>query len=274
MKKIPLEEALKREEYLKSSYKIPVILGYDENDNLLIDDLTRMPHILIGGVSGSGKSIFLQNIMSCLTSRFFANEVQLALFDLKMVEFEYVKDIPHLFGKVITDIDSAIEKLQELVNIMNDRREAMERAGVLSALSSKGTRGIDEYNAKTGSKLPRIVAIFDEYAELMMQSEKIEDLIVKLVSRGHAVGIHLIIASQRTSDEIFSSTVRAIVPTRAVFRVGRETDSMFMLGYSGAELLPYYFGEMIYFSVWTGHPQRVKVPFIGDEKMLALVKNT
>ena len=272
MKKIPLEEALKREEYLQSSFRLPVILGYDDNYNLVIDDLSRTPHILIGGVTGSGKSIFIQNLLACLTSRFDADEVQLALFDLKMVEFDYVKDIPHLYGKVVTDIDSAIVRLQELVNIMNDRKSALAQAGVLSSLSSKGTKGLDEYNAKTGSKLPRIVAVFDEYAELIMQSEEAEDLILKLVSHGHGVGIHLIIASQRTCDEIFSSTLRAIVPTRAVFKVGDETDSMFMLGYPGAELLPCYFGEMIYFSIWAGRPQRIRVPFIGEEKMLELVK--
>ena len=259
----PLEKALESEEFKNSEYGMPIIIGYDERNNLLIDDLSRTPHILVGGRSGSGKSMFLQNIITCLTSRFTSDEVQLMLFDLKRVEFDYAKELPHLYGNVIRDVDDAIQTLENLVNVMEERLSAMDRVGVLSSLSRKGTPGLDKYNAKCGLKLPRIVAILDEYAELAMQSDKVEDLILKLIAHGHGAGIHLIIASQRTSDKIFTSTMRAIVPTRAVLRVASMEDSFTMLGSLGAEKLPEYFGEMMYSSIWLGgEPIKVTVPFL------------
>lgn len=271
MRKIPLEEALTREEYLQTNFKIPIIIGYDDDDKLIIDDLTRMPHILIGGVTGSGKSVFIQNIIACLTSRFLPEEVQLMLFDLKKVEFNYAKDMPHLYGDVITDIDTAIEKLQELVDIMNERNEAMNRVGIIPHLNVNGTKCFDEYNAKVGSRLPRIVAVIDEYAELIMQSDKVQELILKLVAKAGGVGIHLIISSQRTSDGIFSSDLRAIVCTRAAFKCVSDEDSWTMLGSGGAENLPHHFGEMLYPTIWMGgEPIKVKVPYISEKLLLQL----
>lgn len=272
MKKIPLEAALTREEYLKTNFKFPIILGYDEDDNLLVDDLTRMPHILIGGVAGSGKSVFIQNIIACLTSRFSPEEVQLMLFDLKKVEFNYAKDMPHLCGDVITDVDTAVEKLQELVDNMNERDEEMDRIGIIPSLSRKGTSGIDEYNAKTNSKLPLIVAVFDEYAELIMRSDEVQELMLKLAAKGHGAGIHLIISSQRTSDEIFSSDLRAIVCTRVAFKCASDEDSWTMLGSLGAENLLYHFGEMMYSTIWMGgEPIKVKVPYISEKSLIQLL---
>ena len=263
------EYILESGEFKNSEYKIPIVIGYDEQNNLLIDDLSRTPHILVGGISGSGKSIFLQNIITCVTSRFTSDEVQLLLFDLKRVEFDYAKELPHLYGNVIRDVDDAVLMLENLVNIMEERLSAMDSAGVLSSLSRKGTPGLDKYNEKSGLKLPRIVAIFDEYAVPVTENDKIRDLILKLVAHGHGAGIHLIIASQRTSDEIFTSTMRAIVPTRAVLRVASKDD----LGSLGAEKLPEYFGEMMYSSIWMGSkPIKVKVPYISEKKMLTLVK--
>ena len=271
--KILLEKALESEEFKNSEYKIPIVIGYDEQNNLLIDDLSRTPHILVGGVCGSGKSIFLQNIITCVTSRFTSDEVQLLLFDLKRVEFDYAKELPHLYGNVIRDVDDAVLMLENLVNIMEERLSAMDSAGVLASLSRKGTPGLDKYNEKCGLKLPRIVAIFDEYAVPVTENDKIQDLILKLVAHGHGAGIHLIIASQRTSDEIFTSTMRAIVPTRAVLRVASKEDSFTMLGSLGAEKLPEYFGEMMYSSIWMGgKPIKVKVPYISEKKMLSLVE--
>ena len=270
---VPLEKALESEEFKNSEYRMPIIIGYDDQNNLLIDDLSRTPHILVGGMSCSGKSIFLQNIITCLTSRFTSDEMKLALFDLKRVEFDYAKELPHLYGNVIRDVDDAMQTLENLVNIMNERLSAMDNVGVLSSLSRKGTPGLDKYNAKCGLKLPRIVAIFDEYAVPVTENDKIQALILKLVAHGHGAGMHLIIASQRTSDEIFTSTMRAIVPTRAVLRVASKEDSWTMLGSFGAEKLPEYFGEMMYSSIWMGgKPIKVKVPYISEKKMLTLVK--
>ena len=271
--KIALEKALESEEFKNSEYRIPIIIGYDEQNNLLIDDLSRTPHILVGGMSGSGKSIFLQNIITCLTSRFTSNEMQLALFDLKRVEFEYAKGIPHLFDKVVTERDVAIRTLEKLVDTMHERREAIDSLGIIGSLSRRGTSGLEEYSAKTGKNLPKIAVIIDEYAELVMADERVKELLYDLALRGHGAGIHLIIASQRASDEIFPSELRAIISTRAVFRVASKEDSWTMLADFGAEDLTSYFGEMMYSSIWMGgKPIKVKVPYISEKKMLTLVK--
>ena len=270
---VPLEKALESEEFKKSKYRMPIIIGYDERNNLLIDDLSRTPHILVGGMSGSGKSIFLQNIITCLTSRFASDEVQLMLFDLKRVEFEFVKGIPHLFDKVVTERDVAIRTLEKLVDTMHERREAINSLGIIGSLSRRGTSGLEEYNAKTGKNLPKIAVIIDEYAELVMADERVKELLYDLALRGHGAGIHLIIASQRASDEIFPSELRAIISTRAVFRVASKEDSWTMLADLGAEDLTSYFGEMMYSSIWLGgEPVKVKVPYISEKKMLMLVK--
>ena len=271
--KIALEKALESEEFKNSEYRMPIIIGYDEQNNLLIDDLSRTPHILVGGMSGSGKSIFLQNIITCLTSRFTSNEMQLALFDLKRVEFDYAKELPHLFDKVVAERDEAIRTLEKLVDTMHERREAIDSLGIVGSLSRRGTSGLEEYNAKTGKNLPKIAVIIDEYAELVVADERVKELVYDLALRGHGAGIHLIIASQRASDEIFPSELRAIISTRAVFRVASKEDSWTMLADLGTENLTSYFGEMLYSSIWMGgKPIKVKVPYISEKKMLSLVK--
>ena len=270
---VPLEKALESGEFKNSEYKIPIVIGYDEHNNLLIDDLSRTPHILIGGMSGSGKSIFLQNIITCLTSRFTSNEMQLARFDLKRVEFEYAKGLPHLMCNVVRSIDDAVDALKKLVAIMNERRAYMDSLGIIGSLSRRGTSGLEEYNAKTGKNLPKIAVIIDEYAELVMADERVKELVYDLALRGHGAGIHLIIASQRASDEILPSELRAIISTRAVFRVASKEDSWTMLADFGAENLTSYFGEMLYSSIWMGgKPIKVKVPYISEKKMLSLVQ--
>ena len=271
--KIPLEKALESEEFKNSEYGMPIIIGYDEQNNLLIDDLSRAPHILVGGMSGSGKSIFLQNIITCLTSRFTEDAMRLALFDLKRGAFGYAKNLPHLCEDVVTDAGDAIRALEKLVDIMNERRNAMQSAGVRPFLNCNGTHGIDLYNAKYNLQFRHIAVIFDEYAELATGNTRAEELILKLLAHGHGVGMHLILASQRASDEIFPSVMRAIAPTRAAFRAASAEDSRMMLGSPGAENLPHYFGEMMYSSIWLrGEPIKVKVPYISEKKMLTLVK--
>ena len=270
---VPLEKALESEEFKNSEYKIPIIIGYDEHNNLLIDDLSRTPHILVGGATGSGKSIFLQNIIASLVTKFTTDEIKLVLFDLKRVEFEYAKELPHLEGEVVNNIDDAIRTLEELVDLMDDRRRAINGLGIVGSLSRRGTTCLEKYNAFTGKQLPYIAVVIDEYAELVMQSDIVKELIYDLALHGHGAGIHLILASQRASDEIFPSDLKAIVSTRAVCRVASQEDSWTMLTHLGAEKLPHTFGEMLYSSIWMGaKPIKVKVPYISEKKMLSLVE--
>ena len=240
---------------------IPIDIGCDEYGNLLTDNLSRAPHILVGGMSGYGKSVFLKSIISDLASRFTEDGMKLVLFDLKMIAFEREKDLPHLLVDVVRNVDDAIETLKKLINVMNERRADMDSLGIVGSLSSRGTRGLEEYNAKSGFKLPKIVIIIDEYAELVMQSDEAAELVYKLALGGHGAGIHMILASQRASEEIFPPELRAAIPTRASFRLENEEDSHLMLGSVGAEKL-HDSGEMLYSSIWRGSvPIKVKVPY-------------
>lgn len=236
---------------------IPIVIGYDGEGNLLTDNLSRAPHILVGGMSGYGKSVFLKNIIFDLTLGFDSDEMRLLLFDLKMVEFNEADSL----GEVVRSIDGATKALKKLARIMNERKADMDRLGIVGSLSRNGTGGLDEYNARSGKTLPKIVVVIDEYAELVMQSEEAAELVYKLVLGGHGAGIHMIIASQRASEDIFPSELRAAIPTRASFRLENEDDSRLILGSVGAEKL-HDSGEMLYSSIWHGGASiKVKVPY-------------
>jgi S-DNA-T family DNA segregation ATPase FtsK/SpoIIIE len=228
-----------------------------------------MPHLLVAGCSGSGKSTFLRNVITSITSRFTRDEVKLVLFDLKRTEFDlYAKDYPHSLG-VITDIDSALKMLRHLVDIARERAKLIADAGIISSLRFEGANAIDEYNSKVGSTLPRIVVIIDEFAELMTESEEVEELIFELTRCAHGAGIHLVLASQRAaSDEIITDRVLANMPTRACFGMADKYDSFRIIGKAGAEDLSC--GEMIYSSIRT--TKKVKVPYISTERSLELAK--
>jgi S-DNA-T family DNA segregation ATPase FtsK/SpoIIIE len=267
-KPIPLENALNSDEYVNSDLRIPLIIGYDEANKLLVENLTRMPHLLVAGCSGSGKSTFLRNVITSITSCFTPDEVKLVLFDLKKTEFNlYAKDYPHASG-VITDIDSAVKMLRYLLDLSRERSKLIADAGIISSLRFEGANAIDEYNAKTGSALPRIVVIIDEFAELT-KSEEVEELIFELTRIAHGAGIHLILASQRAaSDEVITDRILANIPTRACFRAVDEYDSFRIIGKAGAEDLTC--GEMIYSSIRV--TQKVKVPYVSYERSLKLAK--
>ena len=268
-KPIPLENALNSDEYVNSDLRIPLTIGYDKANKLLVENLTRMPHLLVAGCSGSGKSAFLRNVITSITSRFTPDEVKLVLFDLKRTEFDlYAKDYPHSSG-VITDIDSAVKMLRYLLDLSRERSKLMTDAGIISALRFEGANAIDEYNAKTGSSLPRIVVIIDEFAELMTESEEVEELIFELTRCAHGAGIHLVLASQRAaSDEVITDRVLANMPTRACLGMADKYDGFRIVGEAGAEELTC--GEMIYSSIRA--TQKVKVPYISTERSLELAK--
>jgi S-DNA-T family DNA segregation ATPase FtsK/SpoIIIE len=258
---IPLSLTLKSNEFLNSHHKIPLIIGYDVNDNLIIDDLTRLPHLLVGGAIWSGKSSFLRNLITCMTSLLSPRQLQLIICDPKKIEFDYAKGYPHLLGKVINTFDDAIEQMRKLVDTMN-KRTAM--------LASAGVRDLDDYNQKTKSPLPRLVLIVDELADLVIYSAEIEELIMQLTMKGRRVGIHLILSSQISAPHIFSPIIKANIPSRASFQVSKPSESKVLLEESGAELLSNH-GDMIYSSV-TIPTTRLQAPYISKEASVELAQ--
>lgn len=268
-KPISLENALKSEGYVNSTLRMPIIIGYDEENKLLVENLTRMPHLLVAGCTGSGKSAFLRNMITCIASRFTPDEVKLVLFDLKRTEFDlYAKDYPHSSG-VITDIDSAVKMLRYLLDLSRERSKLIADAGIISALRFEGANAIDEYNAIVGSTLPRIVVIIDEFAELMTESEEVEELIFELTRCAHGAGIHLVLASQRAaSDEVITDRILANMPTRACFKMADKYDSFRIIGKAGAENL--VLGEMIYSSI--GKTKKIKIPYISEKKSIEIAR--
>ena len=263
-----LEAALQNEKFVNSTLRIPIIIGYDEDGELLVENLTRMPHLLVAGSSGSGKSAFLRNVITCIASRFTPDEVKLVLFDFKRTEFDlYAKDYPH--SSVITDIDSAVKTLRYLLDLSRERSKLIAEAGIINALRFEGANAIDEYNSKTGSTLPRIVVIIDEFAELT-KSEEVEELIFELTRCAHGAGIHLVISSQRAaSDEVITDRILANILTRACFSISDENDNFRIIGTAApAEKLSC--GQMIYSSIRAS--SKVIVPYVSYERSLKLAK--
>ena len=263
-----LEAALQNEKFVNSALRIPIIIGYDEDGELLVENLTRMPHLLVAGSSGSGKSAFLRNVITCIASRFTPDEVKLVLFDLKRTEFDlYAKDYPHSSG-VITDIDSAVKTLRYLLDLSRERSKLIAEAGIINALRFEGANAIDEYN-KTGSTLPRIVVIIDEFAELT-KSEEVKEVIFELTRCAHGAGIHLVISSQRAaSDEVITDRILANILTRACFRISDEYDNFRIIG-TAASAEKLSCGQMIYSSIRAS--SKVKVPYVSYERSLKLAK--
>jgi S-DNA-T family DNA segregation ATPase FtsK/SpoIIIE len=240
----------KKEEYVTNGYETPIILGYDKNGGMVIDDLAKMPHLLIGGCTGSGKSIFLINIIDQLTSNFTSQELQLVLFDLKKTEFTcYENCYPHTLGNVITDIKNGVDVLNRLASIMKERSNALE----------------------SGNEFPRIAVIIDELAELTRYSEEARALITLLTAHAHKVGIHFIAASQiAESTDVVPETLKENFNARASFKMLEEADSISILGVSGAKRISHH-GEMLYSSCRFQGVKKVCVPYknrLKDELLI------
>lgn len=262
-KGISLAVAMKSEEYINSNHTLPVIIGYDRNDDLIVEDLTKIQHMLISGTTGTGKTSFLRNIITCLTSRFSPEELQLLICDPKMCEFNYLKDCPHTNGNVITSSQYTIESMKQVIDLMNSR---------YSTFAEMGVRNIKDYNNISKDKMPYLVIAIDEFADLMLTNRDIEELIMRITQKGRAAGIHVLISSQRPSVNVFTGVIKANVLSRACLRVHTTVDSKVVLDAAGAENLSMY-GDMLYSSISTGgNPIRVQVPYLSEEDSLKLFR--
>jgi S-DNA-T family DNA segregation ATPase FtsK/SpoIIIE len=262
---VTLGDLLDREEWLSASDPLFLAIGKDISGSPLYFSLKKMPHMLIAGATGSGKSVCLNSIILTILFKAKPDQVKMVLIDPKRVEFTPYNDIPHLMAPVVVDPKQASAALNYLVEEMEERYKL---------LSSAVARDIDSYNKKAYEKglpnLPYIVVIIDELADLMLVcSREVEDSIVRLAQMARAVGIHLIVATQRPSANIITGLIKSNITTRIAFSVGSQIDSRVILDTTGAEKLVGQ-GDMLFITQSLRHPTRLQAPYVSEAEIEAV----
>jgi S-DNA-T family DNA segregation ATPase FtsK/SpoIIIE len=247
----------------KSRLKVP--LGKDIFGTSIVSALDKMPHLLVAGATGSGKSVAINSIILALLYNARPNEVKLVLVDPKMLELSLYNDIPHLLTPVVTQAKKAAETLRAIVAEMERRYRA---------LAEKGSKGIDSYNKAVpeAERLPYIVVIIDELADLMMTVQReVEDSIMRIAQMARAAGIHLIVATQRPSVDVITGLIKANLPARISFQVSSKTDSRTILDANGAENL-LGMGDMLFLPPGTANLIRVHGCFVSEAEIKRVVE--
>jgi S-DNA-T family DNA segregation ATPase FtsK/SpoIIIE len=282
---IRLSEILGSQIYHDAKSMLTMGLGKDIVGNPVVADLAKMPHVLVAGTTGSGKSVGINAMILSLLYKAEARDVRLLMIDPKMLEMSVYEGIPHLLAPVVTDMKQAAHGLNWCVAEMERRYKLMSKLGVRN-LAGYNTK-IDEAKAREEfiynpfsltpeepeplQRLPHIVVIIDELADLMMVvGKKIEELIARLAQKARAAGIHLILATQRPSVDVITGLIKANIPTRIAFSVGSKIDSRTILDQMGAEAL-LGMGDMLYMASGTGLPIRVHGAFVSDEEVHRVV---
>ena len=260
-----------------ASKLLEIPLGKAVNGSVRSFDLAKMPHLLVAGSTGSGKSVAVNGIIASILMKARPDEVKFMMVDPKMVELSIYNDIPHLLIPVVTNPRKASRALQKVVDEMENRYELFSKVGARN-IAGYNTK-VAEYNAQSEYKqvpLPLIVVIVDELADLMMvASKEVEDAIIRLGQKARAAGIHMILATQRPSVDVISGLIKANVPSRIAFAVSSGTDSRTILDENGAEKLLGR-GDMLFKPIDENHPVRLQGSFISDEdveRIVAFVKN-
>ncbi len=252
-----LSEILKNSDFKKKDIKLPIALGKSISGIPIVGDLSSMPHLLIAGTTGSGKSVCINTIILSLLYRHTPDKCKFILIDPKMLELSTYEGIPHLLCPVITEAKKAASVLGWVVKEMESRYRLMTKEGV---------RNIDSYNAKHKLSMPYIVVVVDEMSDLMLVAGKeIENYIQKLSQMARAAGIHIIMATQRPSVDVITGTIKANFPTRISFQVTSKIDSRTILGEQGAEQLLGK-GDMLYMSS-ANRIVRIHAPFVSDSEI-------
>jgi S-DNA-T family DNA segregation ATPase FtsK/SpoIIIE len=283
---VKLSEIIGSQTYHASSSMLTMALGKDIAGNPVVADLAKMPHLLVAGTTGSGKSVGINAMILSLLYKADATQVRLILIDPKMLEMSVYEGIPHLLAPVVTDMRHAANALNWCVGEMEKRYRLMSKMGV---------RNLAGYNAKIReaikreepipnpfsltpdapeplSTLPTIVVVIDELADLMMVvGKKIEELIARLAQKARAAGIHLILATQRPSVDVITGLIKANIPTRIAFQVSSKIDSRTILDQMGAETLLGQ-GDMLYLPPGSGFPARVHGAFVHDDEVHRVVE--
>ena len=252
-----LREIISNERFKSRELKLPIALGKSISGVPIIGDLTSMPHLLIAGTTGSGKSVCVNTIITSLLYKLSPELCKLILIDPKMLELSAYEGIPHLLSPVITDAKKATSALGWTVKEMNNRYKLMSKVGV---------RNIDGYNEKHKLKMPYIVVVVDEMSDLMLVAGKeIENYIQKLSQMARAAGIHIIMATQRPSVDVITGTIKANFPTRVSFQVSSKIDSRTILGEQGAEQLLGK-GDMLFMSS-ANRIIRIHGPYVSEKEI-------
>ncbi|MBX3632250.1 MAG: DNA translocase FtsK 4TM domain-containing protein [Simplicispira sp.] len=282
---IKLSEILGSQIYHEGKSLLTMGLGKDIVGNPVVADLAKMPHVLVAGTTGSGKSVGINAMILSLLYKAEARDVRLLMIDPKMLEMSVYEGIPHLLAPVVTDMKQAAHGLNWCVGEMERRYKLMSKLGVRN-LAGYNVK-IDEAKARGESianpfsltpeepepleRLPHIVVVIDELADLMMVvGKKIEELIARLAQKARAAGIHLILATQRPSVDVITGLIKANIPTRIAFQVSSKIDSRTILDQMGAEAL-LGMGDMLYMASGTGLPVRVHGAFVSDEEVHRVV---
>ncbi len=248
-----------------NDWTLPVGLGKDISGRAVFFDLSEMPHLLVAGTTGSGKSVMLNGLLTSLLLTTDPRQVKMVLIDPKRVELSQFGRVPHLITPVVTDVKKAANALAWAVAEMERRYEVLEKIGV---------RSVEGYNDRAETQMPYVVVVIDELADLMMQAgAKVEDAIIRLAQKARAVGIHLVVATQRPSVDVITGMIKANVPSRIAFAVSSQVDSRVILDTPGAEAL-LGMGDMLYKPVSAARPSRVQGAFIAEAEVGRVVSAT
>ncbi|HOR13910.1 MAG TPA: DNA translocase FtsK, partial [Clostridia bacterium] len=253
-------------EFINAKSPVTLALGKDIAGKIIVADLSKMPHLLIAGATGSGKSVCINDIIISLVYKCTPLELQLILVDPKVVELSAFGVLPHLRVPVVVDPKKAAGALAGGVREMTERYQLFAKSGA---------RDIERYNelADEGRRLPKLVIIIDELADLMMVApDTVEDSICRIAQLGRAAGIHLIVAIQRPSTDVITGLIKANIPSRIAFAVASAIDSRIILDASGAEKLLGR-GDMLFHPNGAGKPTRLQCAFVSDEEVERVVRH-
>ncbi|WP_329670786.1 DNA translocase FtsK [Limnobacter sp.] len=283
---VKLTEILGSQVYNKSNSVLTMALGKDIAGNAVVADLAKMPHLLVAGTTGSGKSVGINAMILSLLYKSSAEQVRLMLIDPKMLEMSVYEGIPHLLCPVVTDMRQAANGLNWAVGEMEKRYRLMSKMGVrnlagynqkIAEAKKKGESIPNPFSLTPDAPepldtLPMVVIVIDELADLMMVvGKKIEELIARLAQKARAAGIHLILATQRPSVDVITGLIKANIPTRIAFQVSSKIDSRTILDQMGAEALLGQ-GDMLFLPPGSGMPQRVHGAFVSDDEVHRVVE--
>jgi DNA segregation ATPase FtsK/SpoIIIE, S-DNA-T family len=282
---VHLSEILCSQVYADMSSPLAIAMGKDISGKPVVADLAKMPHVLVAGTTGSGKSVAINAMILSLVYKADASKVRLILVDPKMLELSVYEGIPHLLAPVVTDMRQAASALNWCVAEMDKRYRLMSTLGVrnLAGYNQKIREAEKEGNKLTNpftltpdspeplEEMPLIVVVIDELADLMMVvGKKVEELIARLAQKARASGIHLVLATQRPSVDVITGLIKANIPTRVAFQVSSKVDSRTILDHMGAEALLGQ-GDMLYQPPGTSYPQRVHGAFVSDSEVHRVV---